>query len=150
MIESWRAVGLPSDLLISLFALFNCAAASECLVTAQTLARDMGRDLYRVDLSSIVSKYIGETEKNIGRVFDAAEAADPVLLFDDAEVLLGKRTDVKDSHDSYAHIELNYLFREIEDFGGLSILSTKGRGDFDKALSRRFRFVIRITEHYFW
>ena len=110
----------------------------------------MGRDLYRVDLSSIVSKYIGETEKNIGRVFDAAEAADPVLLFDDAEVLLGKRTDVKDSHDSYAHIELNYLFRGIEDFGGLSILSTKGRGDFDKALSRRFRFVIRITEHYFW
>ena len=94
---------------------------------------------------SIVSKYIGETEKNIGRVFDAAEAADPVLLFDDAEVLLGKRTDVKDSHDSYAHIELNYLFREIEDFGGLSILSTKGRGDFDKALSRRFRFC---NSHY--
>lgn len=119
----------------------NRAAA---LVIAQTLASDLGMDLYRVDLGRVVSKYIGETEKNLGRVFDTAEASSAVLLFDEADALLGKRTEVKDSHDRYANVELNYLLQRIEDFGGLSILLTHKRGHFDNALLQRSRFVIRV------
>jgi SpoVK/Ycf46/Vps4 family AAA+-type ATPase len=119
------------------------------LIIAQTLASDLGKDLYGVDLSSVVSKYIGETEKNVGRAFDAAEAAGPVLLFDGAEAFFGRRTKVKDSHDRYANIEINYLFQRTEDFGGLSILSMDERSQFDKALLRRFRFVIRMPPHSF-
>lgn len=119
----------------------NRAAA---LVIAQTLASDLGMDLYRVDLGRVVSKYIGETEKNLGRVFDTAEASSAVLLFDEADALLGKRTEVKDSHDRCANVELNYLLQRIEDFGGLSILLTHKRGDFDNALLQRSRFVIRV------
>jgi hypothetical protein len=130
-------------------ALVTSKNRTAALIIAQTLASDLGKDLYHVDLSSIVSKYIGETEKNIGRVFDAAEAAGPVLFFDEAEALFGKRTKVKDSHDRYANSEINYLFQRTEDFGGLSVLSTDERGQFDKALLRRFRFVIRMPPHSF-
>jgi hypothetical protein len=124
--------------------LFTGKNRAGALVAAQTLARDLGMDLYRIDLSHVVSKYIGETEKNLSRVFDAAEKGRAVLLFDEADALFGKRTDVKDSHDRYANIEINYLLERIERFGRLAILSTNNRRGLDDAFLRRFHFVIRV------
>ena len=92
--------------------LFPGKDRSRRLVAAQTLAHNLGKDLYRVDLNAVVSEYIGETEKNLGRVFNAAKNSHAVLFFDEADALFGKRTDVKDSHDRYANIEINYLLRE--------------------------------------
>ena len=114
------------------------------LVTAQTLARDLEMNLYRVDLGKVVGKYIGETEKNLGQIFDAVEKSDALLLFDEAEVLFVSRSEVKDSHDRYANVDLNYLLQRIENFGGLSILATDKCDDLDSALSRRFPFIIRV------
>jgi SpoVK/Ycf46/Vps4 family AAA+-type ATPase len=114
------------------------------LVAAQTLARDLGKNLYRVDLGAVVSKYIGETEKNLRRVFDAAKRSGAVLLFDEADALFGKHTDVKDDHDRYANIETNYLLQRIEGYAGLAILTTGNRTKLNKVFSRRFHFVIRV------
>jgi uncharacterized protein len=114
------------------------------LVAAQTLARDLGKDVYRVDLGAVVSKYIGETEKNLRRVFDAARKSRAVLFFDEAEALFGKRTDVKDSHDRYANIEIDYLLKRIEEYVGLAILVSGNRTKIDNAFSRRFHFVVSI------
>jgi ATP-dependent 26S proteasome regulatory subunit len=116
------------------------------LVTAQTLASDLEMDLYRVALGEVVSKYIGETEKNLGKVFDTVKTGGAVLLLDEAEVLFVSRSEVKDSHDRYANIELNYLLQRIENFGGLSILSTDKCDDLDSRLLRRFRFIIRVPK----
>ena len=101
-------------------------------------------DLYRIDLRQVVSKYTGETEKNVTRVFDAAEKGRAVLLFGEADALFGKRTEVKDSHDRYANIEINYLLQRIEGFGSLAILSTNSRRGLGDAFLRRFHFVIRV------
>jgi Bacteriophage tail sheath protein len=114
------------------------------LVAAQTLARDLGKDLYRVDLGAVVSKYIGETEKNLRRAFDAARKSRAVLFFDEAEALFGKRTDVKDSPDRYANIEINYLLKRIEEYVGLAIFASGNRTKIDNAFSRRFHFVVSI------
>ena len=114
------------------------------LIAAQTLARDLGRDLYRVDLGTIVSKYIGETEKNLKRVFDAAKKSNAIFFFDEANALFGKRSDVKDSHDRYANIEISYLLQRTEEYAGLAILGAGSRSNIDKAFSRRFHFVISI------
>ena len=109
---------------------------------AEVLARELDRDLYRVDLSRVASKYIGETEKNLNRVFESAEAARSVLLFDEADALFGKRTDVKDSHDRYANIEINYLLDRLEAYGGLAILATNSKSSVDDAFIRRLRYVV--------
>jgi hypothetical protein len=114
------------------------------LVAAQTLARNLGKDLYRVDLSAVVSKYIGETEKNLRRVFDAAKKGGAVLFFDEADALFGKRTNVKDGHARYANIEIDYLLERIEDYAGLAILTADNRTKIDNAFSRRFDFVISM------
>ena len=114
------------------------------LVAAQTLASDLGKNLYRVDLGAVVSKYIGETEKNLSRVFDAAKKRGAILFFDEADALFGKRTEVKDSHDRYANIGINDLLQRIEEYAGLTILATDNRTKIDNALWRRFHFVIRI------
>jgi SpoVK/Ycf46/Vps4 family AAA+-type ATPase len=114
------------------------------LGAAQTLARDLGKDLYCVDLGAVVSKYIGETEKNLRRVFDAARKARAVLFLDEADALFGKRSEVKDSHDRYANIEINYLLKRIEEYVGLAILASGKRTKIDNAFSRRFHFVISI------
>ena len=116
------------------------------LVAAQTLARNLGKNLYRVDLDAVFSKYIGETEKNLRRVFDAANSSGAVLFFDEADALFGKRTDVHDSHDGYANIEINYLLQRIEDYAGPAILATGTRNKIDNAFSRRFHFVISIPQ----
>ena len=112
--------------------------------SAQTLAAELHCELYRVDLSAVVSKYIGETEKNLRRLFDAAEDGGAILFFDEADALFGKRSGVKDSHDRYANIEMNYLLQRIEDFNGLVILATNSQETLDPAFLQRFRFIIPL------
>ena len=109
---------------------------------AQAVAKQLGRALVRVDLSAVVSKYIGETEKNLRRVFDSANALDTVLFFDEADALFGKRTDVADSHDRYANIEVSYLLQRMEAHSGLCILASNHKHAVDDAFLRRFRHVI--------
>jgi SpoVK/Ycf46/Vps4 family AAA+-type ATPase len=98
--------------------------------------------MYRIDLAGVVSKYIGETERNLRRVFDAAEEGGALLLFDEADALFGKRSEVKDSHDRYANIEVNYLLARIEEYRGLAILATNQRHALDTAFLRRLRFIV--------
>jgi SpoVK/Ycf46/Vps4 family AAA+-type ATPase len=113
-------------------------------MAAEVLAAALELDLYRIDLSQVVSKYIGETEKNLGRVFDAAEQGGAVLLFDEADALFGKRSEVKDSHDRYANIEVSYLLQRMEAYRGLAILTTNMKGALDPAFLRRIRFVVQF------
>ena len=103
---------------------------------AALIAGSLGLDLYRVDLSAVVSKYIGETEKNLRRVFDAAADGGIILFFDEADALFGKRTEVRDSHDRYANLEINYLLQRIEAFPGIVILATNAKGDLPEKLLR--------------
>jgi hypothetical protein len=111
---------------------------------AEVLAQKLRLDLYRIDLSQVVSKYIGETEKNLRRVFDAAEGGGAILLFDEADALFGKRSEVKDSHDRYANIEVSYLLQRMEEYSGLAILATNMKGHLDSAFMRRLRYVIDV------
>lgn len=113
-------------------------------MAAEVVARDLDLDLFRVDLSRIVSKYIGETEKNLRAVFDAAETSGAVLFFDEADALFGKRSEVKDSHDRYANIEVSYLLQRMESYSGLAILATNMKNYFDPSFMRRIRYVIDI------
>lgn len=111
---------------------------------AEALADALALDLYRIDLSQVVNKYIGETEKNLRRIFDAAEASDCILFFDEADALFGKRTEVKDAHDRFANIEISYLLERMERLKGLAILATNRRKDLDEAFMRRLRYVIEF------
>jgi hypothetical protein len=113
-------------------------------MAAEVVANHLRLDLYRIDLSAVVSKYIGETEKNLRRLFDAAEAGGMILFFDEADALFGKRSEVKDSHDRYANIEVNYLLQRMESFGGLAILATNMKSALDGAFLRRLRFVVNF------
>lgn len=113
---------------------------------AQVLARALKTDLYRISPDRAVGKYIGETEKNLLAVFAAAERSHGVLLFDEADALLGKRTGVKDSHDRYANLEVSYLLDRLEAYRGLAILSTDTADDIDPALRRRFAAVVKFPK----
>ncbi|MEO8972505.1 MAG: ATP-binding protein [Ktedonobacteraceae bacterium] len=113
-------------------------------MAAEVLANALHLSLYRIDLSSVVSKYIGETERNLRRLFDAAEDGGAILFFDEADALFGKRSEVKDSHDRYANIEINYLLQRIEAYEGLSILATNMKSALDTAFLRRLRFIINF------
>jgi SpoVK/Ycf46/Vps4 family AAA+-type ATPase len=124
--------------------LFVGAHDKQQTAAAQILARELGRDLYRVDLSRIVSKYIGETEKNLRQVFAAAQASDSILFFDEADALFGKRSEVKDSHDRYANIEINYLLQQIEKYDGITIIAAKRKESIDQAFMRRLRFIVEF------
>jgi hypothetical protein len=123
-------------------ALFAGPSGTGKTMAAEVLARELRLDLYRIDLAGVVSKYIGETEKNLRRVFDAAEQAGAVLFFDEADALFGKRSEVKDSHDRYANIEVNYLLQRMEDYRGLAILATNRKSFLDQAFLRRLRFLV--------
>ena len=112
--------------------------------TATLLGKETGKEVYCVDLSMVVSKYIGETEKNLAKVFEFAEDKDWILLFDEADSLFGKRTSVKDAHDRYANQEVAYLLQRIEAYNGLVILSTNLRDNVDEAFSRRFQSIIHF------
>jgi ATPase family associated with various cellular activities (AAA) len=113
-------------------------------MAAEVIARDLGLILYRIDLSGVVSKYIGETEKNLRKVFDAAEDGGAVLFFDEADALFGARSEVKDSHDRYANIEINYLLQRIESYRGLAILASNMKKSLDQAFLRRLRFIVNF------
>ena len=126
---------------LGISALFAGSSGTGKTMAAEVLAKDLGLDLYRVDLSQVVSKYIGETEKNLRRVFDAADEGGAVLLFDEADALFGKRSEVKDSHDRYANIEVGYLLQRMEAYRGLAILTTNMKNSLDGAFTRRIRFI---------
>lgn len=111
-------------------------------LSASLLGKECGRDVYKIDLSMIVSKYIGETEKNLSKVFDAAEHKQWILFFDEADALFGKRTRVDDSHDRYANQEISFLLQRIEEFSGVVILASNLKGNIDEAFLRRFQSVI--------
>ncbi len=125
-------------------ALFAGASGTGKTMAAEILAAHLELDLYRIDLAGVVSKYIGETEKNLRRVFDAAESSGAILFFDEADALFGTRTEVRDSHDRYANLEINYLLQRMEDYAGLAILATNRRAALDGAFVRRLRFVIEF------
>ncbi len=129
---------------LGLCALFSGASGTGKTMAAEVLANELRLDLYRIDLSCVVSKYIGETEKNLRRVFDAAEEGGAILFFDEADALFGKRSEVKDSHDRYANIEINYLLQRMETYNGLSVLATNMKSALDPAFMRRLRFVINF------
>lgn len=111
-------------------------------MAAEVLASRLGLPMYRIDLSQVVNKYIGETEKNLKRLFDAADISDMILFFDEADSLFGRRTEVSDAHDRYANLEISYLLERMERFKGLAILATNRKKDLDEAFLRRLRYVI--------
>jgi hypothetical protein len=125
-------------------ALFAGLSGTGKTMAAEVLARELRLDLYRIDLSAVVSKYIGETEKNLRRLFDAAEEGGAILFFDEADALFGKRSEVKDSHDRYANIEVSYLLGRMEAYRGLAILTTNLKDALDAAFLRRIRFVVQF------
>ncbi|MEO6003174.1 MAG: AAA family ATPase [Opitutus sp.] len=127
---------------LGITALFSGASGTGKTFAAEVLAADLQLDLYRVDLSQVVSKYIGETEKNLRRVFESAEGSGAILLFDEADALFGKRSEVKDSHDRFANIEVSYLLQQMEAYRGLAILTTNLKQALDTAFLRRIRFVV--------
>jgi ATP-dependent 26S proteasome regulatory subunit len=123
-------------------ALFAGGSGTGKTMTASVIAQDLGLDLYKIDLSSIVSKYIGETEKNLDRIFQAAQSSNAILFFDEADALFGKRSEVKDAHDRYANIEVSYLLQKVEDHEGVVILASNLSKNIDEAFSRRLHYVI--------
>jgi len=125
-------------------ALFIGESGTGKTMAAEVLANELGLHLYRIDLSGVVSKYIGETEKNLRRVFDAAEDGGAILFFDEADALFGKRSEVKDSHDRYANIEINYLLQRMEAYNGLAVLATNKKSSMDDAFIRRLRFIVQF------
>lgn len=130
---------------LGISALFAGVSGTGKTMSAEVLAGELQLDLYRIDLSSVVSKYIGETEKNLRRVFDAAEGGATILLFDEADAIFGKRSDVKDSHDRYANMEVSYLLQRMESYQGLAILTTNLKDTLDTAFLRRIRFVVKYA-----
>ncbi|NES83113.1 MAG: ATP-binding protein [Moorea sp. SIO2B7] len=141
--ESW-GFATKSRRGLGLSALFSGQSGTGKTMAAEVLAKTLNLDVYRIDLSSVVSKYIGETEKNLRRVFDAAEGGGTILLFDEADAIFGKRSDVKDSHDRYANMEISYLLQRMEAYRGLAILTTNLKTAIDSAFLRRIRFVVQF------
>ncbi|MCC5666842.1 ATP-binding protein [Nostoc sp. CHAB 5784] len=129
---------------LGISALFAGTSGTGKTMAAEVLAQELQLDLYRIDISAIVSKYIGETEKNLRQVFDAAETGGVILLFDEADAIFGKRSEVKDARDRYANMEVSYLLQRMESYRGLSILTTNLKGSIDQAFLRRIRFITQF------
>jgi SpoVK/Ycf46/Vps4 family AAA+-type ATPase len=129
---------------LGISALFVGDSGTGKTMAAEVIANALNLNLYRIDLSAVVSKYIGETEKNLRRLFDAAEDGGAILFFDEADALFGKRSEVKDSHDRYANIEINYLLQRMEAYRGLAILATNMKTALDQAFMRRLRFIVNF------
>jgi SpoVK/Ycf46/Vps4 family AAA+-type ATPase len=125
-------------------ALFSGPSGTGKTMAAEILAGELGLDLYRVELAGVVSKYIGETEKNLDRIFTAAEGSNGIVFFDEADALFGKRSEVHDAHDRYANIEISYLLQKMESFDGIAILATNLRGNLDQAFVRRLAFTVHF------
>ena len=141
--QTWGFAG-QSGRGLGITALFAGASGTGKTLAAEVLANGLALDLYKIDLSAVISKYIGETEKNLSRVFDAAETGGAILLFDEADALFGKRNEVKDSHDRYANIEVSYLLQRMESYRGLAILTTNLPDAIDRAFMRRIRFMVQF------
>jgi SpoVK/Ycf46/Vps4 family AAA+-type ATPase len=141
VLETW---GLGRKLVASqgVTALFAGPPGTGKTMAAEVIARELRLDLYKIDLSSVVSKYIGETEKNLERIFDEAAASNAILFFDEADALFGKRSEVRDSHDRYANIEISYLLQRMEAYDGVTILATNLRSNLDEAFTRRLQFAV--------
>jgi hypothetical protein len=129
---------------LGITALFAGPSGTGKTMAAEVLANGLRLNLYRIDLSAVVSKYIGETEKNLAKLFDAGEDGGAILFFDEADALFGKRSEVRDSHDRYANIEVNYLLQRMEAFRGLAILATNMKSALDQAFMRRLRFIVNF------
>jgi SpoVK/Ycf46/Vps4 family AAA+-type ATPase len=129
---------------LGLSALFAGPSGTGKTMAAGVLASELDRDLYQIDLATVVSKYIGETEKHLRRIFDAAERSGAILLFDEADALFGKRSQVRDSHDRYANLEISYLLQRMESYRGIAILTTNMQNALDPAFQRRLRFVVQF------
>jgi SpoVK/Ycf46/Vps4 family AAA+-type ATPase len=123
-------------------ALFAGDSGTGKTMSAEVIAGDLGLDLYAIDLSSVIDKYVGETEKNLERIFTEAAGVNAVLLFDEADAIFGKRSEVRDAHDRYANIESAYLLQRMESFDGLAILATNLRANLDEALTRRLDLIV--------
>jgi hypothetical protein len=141
--DKW-GFGMKSSRGLGISALFAGVSGTGKTMAAEVLAAELRLDLYRIDLAAMVSKYIGETEKNLRKVFDAAEESAAILLFDEADALFGKRSEVKDSHDRYANIEVSYLLQRVEAYRGLAILTTNLKSSLDTAFLRRLRFIVQF------
>ena len=139
--EAW-GFGARMNRGLGITALFTGPSGTGKSMAAEVIANALRLNLYRIDLSAVVSKYIGETEKNLRRLFDAAEDGGALLFFDEADALFGKRSEVKDSHDRYANMEINYLLQRMEQYAGVAILATNKRTALDTAFLRRLRFVV--------
>jgi len=139
-----------------LSVLFTGPPGTGKTMAAEVIARELQLDLYKIDLSGVVSKYIGETEKNLGEVFREAETSNAILFFDEADALFGKRTEVSDAHDRYANIETSYLLQKMEEYEGVVILATNLRENMDNAFTRRIRFIVEFpfpdeeNRHHIW
>lgn len=143
--EEW-GFGAKGILGLGITALFTGESGTGKTMASEVLANELNLDLYRIDLSQVVNKYIGETEKNLKKIFDAAEDGGCILFFDEADALFGKRTNVRDSHDRYANNEVSYLLQHMEAFPGLTILATNIKNSIDDAFIRRFRCVLHFPE----
>lgn len=141
VLDTW-GFGARSDRGRGTTALFAGDSGTGKTIAAEVIAHDLDLDLVHVDLSQVVDKYLGETEKRLARLFDAAEDGGMVLLFDEADALFGKRSEVKDSHDRYANVEVGYLLQRLEAFGGLAILTTNARSALDPAFTRRLALIV--------
>ena len=126
-------------------ALFSGGSGTGKTMAAEIVAGELGLDLFRTELAGLVSKYIGETEKNLDRVFEAAERTDGILLFDEADALFGKRSEVNDSHDRYANLDVSSLLARVEEYDGVVLLATNLRTNVDAPFTRRLRRVIDYT-----
>jgi SpoVK/Ycf46/Vps4 family AAA+-type ATPase len=122
--------------------LFSGPAGTGKTMAAEVIARELGLDLYKIDLSQVVSKYIGETEKNLHEVFREARRSYAILFFDEADALFGKRSEVKDAHDRYSNIEIGYLLQKMEEYDGIAILATNLRQNMDEAFVRRLQVIV--------
>jgi hypothetical protein len=143
VLEEW---GLGTKLTASagVSALFTGPPGTGKTLAAQIIANELSLDLYRIDLSTLVSKYIGETEKNLERIFNEAQASNAILFFDEADAIFGKRSEVKDAHDRYANIEVGYLLQRMEAYDGVAILATNLRANLDDAFTRRLQFIVNF------
>ena len=125
--------------------LFSGPSGTGKTMAAQVVASELGLEIYRVDLSQVVSKWIGETEKNIGEIFDSAQRSNVVLLFDEMDALFAKRTEVTDSHDKSANLETSYLLQKIEEYSGITIMTTNFIQNIDQAFFRRISYVVNFN-----
>ena len=145
VLDVWK-VGGPSARRRGLTALFAGPSGTGKTMAAEVLASELGLDLYTVDLATVVDKYVGETEKNLDRIFAEAERVNGVILFDEADALFGKRSEVSDAHDRYANVEVAYLLQRMELFEGISILATNLRANLDEAFTRRLDALVDFPD----